>query len=553
MKRETSAKRENRSIEDIIKYEGIKSKGFGTIPKFIMHDRELSIESKAIYGYFNSLCGSGAETFPARDTILSALRLSKDGYYSHYKALIEQGYIEVTKTNPFRIKSGNIYTIISTPKKLKELSGVQNDESQSKLITEGIDSYGYGILPKAVMIDERLDIKAKGLYCYLASYAGAGTTVYPERENILYHLNISEKTYYRYYNELIDCNYITPVQRKITGRFSVCDYILNQKPDEQIGAITQAQRLELYKKKTPNSKKDDIVESRIKPGSTANIEKGNNAPDSKNQDTVERRKKTEIILAETTKGATVPYGKKQDSIIQDSKKPDGRNQDTVNNSNSINKYSTNSKINQSIIRKNKKQERRIDLNNDNQNQKDESEIRQIIKDNDGIPYEFLDNKTLITDTVHILTGWNEYTKDTDSKNFEDLDHSSFSLANQCLIDMLSCDYGIYKGARVSNNHIRERINEIIEIFDNDYFDDFPFDVSINTFLALFLDEYKRTAEYHEIKFPIQHMKTCLFTFFTEFKFKHSVMINDATRVASGKDSLYQRRFISKKVVQTQAI
>jgi hypothetical protein len=110
----------NRTLADVIKYDGIKAKGFGIIPKFIMHDRDLTLESKAIYGFNCALCGNGNTTFPSRSTILSSLNLSKDGYYNHYNAVIEQGYITVEKSDPSDIKSHNIYTIVSNPKKVME-------------------------------------------------------------------------------------------------------------------------------------------------------------------------------------------------------------------------------------------------------------------------------------------------------------------------------------------------------------------------------------------------------------------------------------------------
>jgi hypothetical protein len=104
--------KETRTLADIIKHEGIKAKGFGTIAKFIMHDRDLSLESKAIYGYWCSLCGNGVETFPSRDTILRTLKLSKKGYYNHYNALKEHGYIKVSKLDPSDVKSQNVYTAV---------------------------------------------------------------------------------------------------------------------------------------------------------------------------------------------------------------------------------------------------------------------------------------------------------------------------------------------------------------------------------------------------------------------------------------------------------
>ena len=310
--KKTNLTKDTRTLADIIRHDGIKAKGFGTIPKFIMHDRDLTLESKAIYGYFCSLCGNGTETFPGRDTILYSLKLSKNGYYKHYNALIEHGYITVEKSNPSDIKSHNIYTIISNPKKVIDFT--KKNKDNKKIISNSIDAYGYGILPKAVMLDNRLDIKAKSIYCYLASYAGSGDTVFPEKKNILYHLNISEKTYYRYYNQLIQYNYIIPIQRRDNGKFNICDYVLNQNPDEVIGTALQNRRRD--KIKSPNSKKEDIVKSVKTPKKTAKFNKKNNAP----------------------------IGKKGDSIKGDGKKGDSINEDTIINSVPINNFSNNSNV-----------------------------------------------------------------------------------------------------------------------------------------------------------------------------------------------------------------
>ena len=43
------------------------------------------------------------------------------------------------------------------------------------LRVEGINCKGYGIIPKAVMLDQRLTIQAKAIYAYFRSFAGAGT------------------------------------------------------------------------------------------------------------------------------------------------------------------------------------------------------------------------------------------------------------------------------------------------------------------------------------------------------------------------------------------
>ena len=320
---------QNKTLADVIKYEGIKAKGFGTIPKFITHDRDIPLESKAIYGYFGALCGDGKTTFPSRSKILSDLNLSKNGYYKHYKALIEQGYITVEKANPADFKSHNIYTIISNPKKFNE-SVKKNGRTQSTLLM-GIDAYGYGILPRAVMIDERLDIKAKGIYCYMASYAGAGDTAFPEKKNILYHLKISENTYYRYLNQLIEYNYIIPIQRKEAGRYGVCDYILSQNPDEAKGKEIRAIRKE---KISPSSKNQDIGEHMVKSAKTNKT----GSPNLKKEDI----EKHMVKPAKTKQNSNSPNLKKEDIEKEDIEKEDIEKEDTIINSVSTNNFSINS-------------------------------------------------------------------------------------------------------------------------------------------------------------------------------------------------------------------
>lgn len=73
---------------------------------------------------------------------------------------------------------------------------------------EGIMSGGFGIAPRIVMRDERLSIEAKAIYSYFQSFAGANETAFPSRETILKELNISKNRYYKYLNQLIECDYI---------------------------------------------------------------------------------------------------------------------------------------------------------------------------------------------------------------------------------------------------------------------------------------------------------------------------------------------------------
>lgn len=100
---------------DIIQVQGINSQGYGIIPKMVMQDKRLTIQAKAIYGYFCSYAGSGKTAFPKRSKILSDLKISKDSYYKHFNLLKDYGYIEVTQEKD---KDGyfdrNIYTLIES-------------------------------------------------------------------------------------------------------------------------------------------------------------------------------------------------------------------------------------------------------------------------------------------------------------------------------------------------------------------------------------------------------------------------------------------------------
>lgn len=79
---------------------------------------------------------------------------------------------------------------------------------------QGINSHGYGIIPKMVMQDKRLTIQAKAIYSYFCSYAGAGKTAFPGRKRIIAELGISKDSYYKHFKLLKDCGYIEAYQEK---------------------------------------------------------------------------------------------------------------------------------------------------------------------------------------------------------------------------------------------------------------------------------------------------------------------------------------------------
>lgn len=220
------------SWADELKNEGVMHRGFGLLPKFAMCDHSLPLTAKAIYAYLCSLSGNGETAFPGRDTILSRLGIGKKCYYNHMNTLKEQGYISVERAPSVHGQfAHNIYYIKSNPKKFSE-QYVSAGNSKSILYYQGIKRAGFGVIPRAVMMDERLNVLAKGIYSYFASFAAVGEAAFPEVKTILYHLNINETTYRKYLKSLVETNYLIIKQRYENFRLGVNDYILVDSPDE---------------------------------------------------------------------------------------------------------------------------------------------------------------------------------------------------------------------------------------------------------------------------------------------------------------------------------
>lgn len=73
----------------------INSAGYGTVPKLIMQDRNLSVTSKAIYAYFCSYTGAGNTCFPSYKKICYDLNIHEETFIKHFKPLVHFGYVQV--------------------------------------------------------------------------------------------------------------------------------------------------------------------------------------------------------------------------------------------------------------------------------------------------------------------------------------------------------------------------------------------------------------------------------------------------------------------------
>ena len=112
---------------------------------------------------------------------------------------------------------------------------MKEKEFENLLLVEGVNAQGYGTIPKLVMKDRRLTPQAKAIYAYFCSYAGCGSTAFPKVSQIMYDLNISNKTYYKHFDLLTEFGYITVVKIKKEGnKFDNNIYKLNTNPKKTI-------------------------------------------------------------------------------------------------------------------------------------------------------------------------------------------------------------------------------------------------------------------------------------------------------------------------------
>ena len=223
--------------EDMLKKRGVEFKGYGVVPKYAMRDPDLSLTAKGIYAYFCAMSGSGNSTYPSAERVRSDLGLGKKAYYDHRKQLVDQGYIAISSMARERGEfATNLFTIVSNPKKFSAIHP-KNDWQSEVFMTienEGLKAAGYGIIYRSVVQDPRMDIKAKAVYAYFASYAGAGRSAIPPVPQILQDLGISEPTYHKAMKKLRELGYIEVQQinwgEKGRRGFGANRYILSDCP-----------------------------------------------------------------------------------------------------------------------------------------------------------------------------------------------------------------------------------------------------------------------------------------------------------------------------------
>lgn len=91
----------------------INSAGYGTVPKLVMQDRNLSVISKAIYAYFCSYTGAGNTCFPSYKKICYDLNVARNTFVKYLKPLVKANYIKIehSKNTSSGKFSNNIYVL----------------------------------------------------------------------------------------------------------------------------------------------------------------------------------------------------------------------------------------------------------------------------------------------------------------------------------------------------------------------------------------------------------------------------------------------------------
>ena len=90
----------NKDIEIAVEIDGVYAQGFGMLAQKVMLEKELPLQSKAIYAYLASYAGSG-KIYPKRSTILRDLNMNKDTYYKYLNRLVEKSIFQFQKLKAF--------------------------------------------------------------------------------------------------------------------------------------------------------------------------------------------------------------------------------------------------------------------------------------------------------------------------------------------------------------------------------------------------------------------------------------------------------------------
>ena len=180
------------------------NKQYGIINKEVIKDSRLSANAKGLYTYFCARAGNKGICNPSVDTICKDLHINVATFHKLKNELVNNKIINIEKKGT-GINRRNSYILLKQT------------------------NTGYGMVYLDIVMNPRLNLKSKAIYGLLACYAGTRFIAYPLSKLIHSTLKISRNTYFNALRMLKELNFLITKQLHINGRFSYCNYYINNK------------------------------------------------------------------------------------------------------------------------------------------------------------------------------------------------------------------------------------------------------------------------------------------------------------------------------------
>lgn len=523
-------------LAELLRLEGVNAKGFGIIPKLLVLDTRLTAEAKAIYAYICSYAGGGNTEFPSVLKMCADFGISRNTYYRHYHLLLEYGYIKATQlrypgaSEGEKAYSRNIYTLSNNPSLPDELMNDAGVQEGQKTIN-GVLSAGYGFIPKLVMLDSELSIKAKALYAFLCAYTGSGCIAFPTQQAILYRLQISKPTYLAAMRELEARDYVLRERRieKRRGRMGINNYLINTNPDIK-NPKKKAQSEAGQTSKTSNVKGSQMGKNHDSPTTQMGQKFGTPATQMGKNLGIPNSLPIKNEKMASQQGLRDLDGSNFEQPSSNESNLDGSNFLGSNFLGSKNWYTRSNNIGSNNILKyqsiNSARARAREVTDVNENdlafalsdEEAEGVVAEALLTDGVIPDEFFFNDTLRTMAVRLITRYDvksrKYWWTTTRGADGEFAHSCYMLFVEALTEMSAPQAKFYyagAGAKVlvTGEKVCRKINDYLRTSSEEGDMSLPeLDDAVQTTA---MDNYMTVATNMEIKNPMAYMKSCIWT------------------------------------------
>ncbi len=218
-------------MTDSFEIVGIDKDGYGKVSKCLMLDTTIDPSAKGLFAYYAAHTANGkGYSFPSREKITRDLKISFRTMYKYRGQLEERGYIKVQEIHDSAHKQKtNHYIINMCPDTVME---EQNKISHAK----SLSLRGWGNMPRMVVMDKSLGLKAIGLYGYISALAGSNNFAIIKTDYQKLTFGLNDEPYYQQMRKLVDNGYIVRYQLHVNGsiRGSVYELTDHKLSEEEI-------------------------------------------------------------------------------------------------------------------------------------------------------------------------------------------------------------------------------------------------------------------------------------------------------------------------------